>query len=225
MRRLILINPNTNETTTETMRAIAARAAPDGWSVSAMTVRRGVPLITDAVQLAQAAAAVANLADAPELDDSAAAGMAGVIVSAFGDPGLDALRARLSVPVTGIGEAAFAEAAAGGRRFAVATTTPDLAEPIAAMARRRGHGASFAGVALTEGDVHRIMADPARLVAALGEACERAIADLGAEAIVIGGGPLGEAAAMLTGRFAVPIIAPIPAAVRLAIRRIGGEAA
>lgn len=224
MRRLILINPNTNEATTETMRAIAARAAPDDWSVSAMTARRGVPLITDAIQLAEAAVAVADLADAPELDPAGDVPTAGVIVSAFGDPGLDALRARLSVSVTGIGEAAFAEAAAGGRRFVVATTTPDLAEPIAAMARCRGYGATFAGVTLTEGDVHRIMADPAGLVAALATACERAIAHLGAEAIVIGGGPLGEAAAALAGRFAVPIIAPIPAAVRLAIRRAGGEA-
>lgn len=217
--RLLLVNPNTNAATTETMRRIATEAAAPGIVVEAMTAPFGAPLITNAAALAVAADAVAALADritalAPQ----------GVIVSAFGDPGLDALRERLACPVTGIAEAGMAEAAASGP-FAVATTTPDLVEGIAAAAGRYGHGAAFLGVTLTIGDVHAVMADAVRLEAALEAACREAVDRLGARAVVIGGGPLAEAARALAGRIGVPVVAPIPAAVRLACRRAGLDGA
>jgi allantoin racemase len=216
MLRLVLINPNTTASTTETMRAIAAEAAPAGVQVEGLTAPRGAPLITDPVMLALAAEAVLDLVAPIRADPPA-----GVILSAFGDPGLAALRDRLPCPVTGIAEAAMAEAARGGRRFAVATTTPDLVYSITATARAYGHGALFAGVALTAGDLRVVMADRTRLVEALGAACRDCVERLGAEAVVIGGGPLAEAAKALQGRIPVPLIAPIPAAVRLALARAG----
>ena len=63
------------------------------------------------------------------------------------------------------------------------------------------------------------MADPVRLVPALRGACEAAIAEGGAEAVIIGGGPLAEAAETLRDCLPVPIIAPIPEATRLAVAR------
>ncbi|MDR3376080.1 MAG: aspartate/glutamate racemase family protein [Ancalomicrobiaceae bacterium] len=216
MLRLILINPNTNPATTAMMRAIAERAAPQGTTVAGVTVSRGASLITDADELAAAAEAVIELA--PALAEES---VDGAIVSAFGDPGATQLARTLPFPVTGIGEAAFAEATADGRRFAVVTTTPRLVDSIAALAVAHGHGRQFLGVGLTDGDPAVLTYQPEALVEALGLACERAIADWRAEAIVIGGGPLGEAAAELVGRIGVPVIAPIPAAVRLAVRRVG----
>ena len=215
MTRLLLINPNTNAATTATMRAIAQAAAPKNVIVEAMSAPYGVPLITTEDALSAAAKAVQALAGA-----IAATPPDGVIVSAFGDPGLAALRLRLSCPVTGIAEAAMREAGAGGRPFAVVTTTPDLVGSIEATARAYGHGDTMRGVALTEGDVHALMADHDLLVEALAKACTDAIDRLGAKALVIGGGPLGQAAQALAGRFPVPVIAPIPAAMRLALRRL-----
>jgi allantoin racemase len=214
MIRLILINPNTNASTTEIMRAIAQEHAPDGVEIIGMTAAFGAPLIVDPAALAVAVDAVNRLAHS-----IAAQKPDGVIVSAFGDPGLAALRSRLPCPVTGIAEAAMAEAAVGGRRFAVVTTTPDLADSITNLAIAYGHANHFRGVALTSGDVHHIMADRDRLTRALADACRDAIDRLGAAALVIGGGPLAQAAESLENRFAVPVIAPIPAAVRLALRR------
>ncbi|WP_239519851.1 aspartate/glutamate racemase family protein, partial [Stenotrophomonas maltophilia] len=72
-------------------------------------------------------------------------GLNGVIVSAFGAPALQNLRQHMTVPVTGIAEAGMAEAAAGGRRFAVVTTTPNLVTSIAGLAERYGHGPAFLG--------------------------------------------------------------------------------
>jgi len=214
MIRLVLCNPNTNAATTEIMRAIAQEHAPDGVEIAGMTAAYGAPLIVHPAALAEAANAVTDLADS-----IAAQTPDGVIVSAFGDPGLAALRSRLSCPVTGIAEAAMAEAAVDGRPFAVVTTTPDLVEAITSLATDYGHADRFRGVALTPGDVHHVMANRHRLTQALGEACRDAIDRLGAAALVIGGGPLAQAAESLANRFAVPVIAPIPAAVGLALRR------
>lgn len=216
--RLLLVNPNTNAGTTALMTAIAQRAAPPGVAVEGATAETGAPLILDPAMLATAAGAVEALLAATDL-----APYAGVIVAAFGDPGLAAARALSAVPVTGIAEAAMA-AAAGHGRFAIVTTTPLLAEAIGARAAAYGHAAAFAGTWLTEGQAGSLMADPARLEAALEAAIRRALAEAAPDAVIIGGGPLAAAAAVLRPRLTVPIIEPVPAAVALALRRAGGTA-
>jgi allantoin racemase len=213
---LLLINPNTDAAVTQAMRDIAAEAAPAGIDVRALTAPFGATLITDEAALTRAGEAVlAALADAPMQ------GCAGVIVSAFGDPGLAAARQQLALPVTGIAEAGMAEAACGGRRFAVVTTTPGLAAAITATARAYGHAAGFSGVRLTPGDPAQLMQQPQALLDALERACDEAVRLDGAQAVVIGGGPLAKAARALLGRVAVPLIEPVPAAVRLALARAG----
>lgn len=211
--KFLLINPNTNTRTTDAMAAIAREAAP-GDTIIAATVAFGVPLIVDEPMLTKAGEALEALF--AEFDFT---GFDGAIVAAFGDPALETVRRSCAVPVTGIAEASMLEAGAGGRRFGVATTTPLLVKSIAKRAASLKLGAQFTGVRLTPGDVHALMADPAALEAALGAACEASIAQDGAQAIVIGGGPLAVAARALAPRFSVPIIEPIPAAMRLARKR------
>lgn len=217
--RLLLINPNMSAATTDAMLAIARGAAPAGLALTGVTASSGAALITNETQLAIAADAVLDA-----LSGGSAAACDGVIISAFGDPGLIRARERLDCPVTGIAEAGMAEAGAEGRFFAVATTTPDLAAAISAAAAHYGHGERFRGVWLTPGDPAVLMADPKRLEAALEAACLEAIA-AGAAAVVIGGGPLAVAARALATRLPVPIIEPIPAAIRLAWRRATARAA
>lgn len=207
--RLTLVNPNTSSETTAAMLALAEAEA--GFALRGLTAPFGAPLITDEAALEEAARAVLTLAPALR-------GADGVIVAAFGDPGLPALRAVLDCPVTGIAEAGMAEAAVGGRRFAVVTTTPDLTQAIARRAEAEGHRV-FAGTWVTPGDPAKIMARPEALRAALHDACLRALDGTGVKAIVIGGGPLAVAARALRGLLPVPIIEPVPAAVRLALRR------
>lgn len=210
--RLLLINPNTSQATTQAMVGIARESAPSV-EIDGLSAPFGVPLITGPAELAIAHDAVVTLMAArPPF------GYQGVIIAAFGDPALDDLRRTVAVPVTGIAEAGMAEAARHGR-FAVVTTTPDLTESIAARADAYGHGDSFLGTVLTSGDVHQVMADRQGLGQALLDAGRRAVHDLGARAIVIGGGPLAVAAREIADQLPVPVIEPVPAAVRLAIRR------
>jgi allantoin racemase len=205
--RILLINPNTSRTTTEQMVAIARAVAPRGVDVVGVTAPRGVKMILTADELAAAAPIVVEIR-------AEATGVDGIIVGAFGDPGLAALRERVAVPVVGIAEAAILEAVAEGRRFGVATTTPALIEVIAERVRQLGVAELYTGIQLTRGDPMALVADPPLLVEALAEAVHESIEQDGAEAVIIGGGPLGQAAIALAPRFTTTIVAPIPAAMR-----------
>ncbi|MEJ8473827.1 aspartate/glutamate racemase family protein [Roseibium algae] len=214
---VVLINPNTTLATTQKMVEIARDfAALQGAqiSLSGLTAKWGAPLITTDVALAEAGDAVIGLL--PEIP----AGTAAVIVSAFGDPGLEGLRGLLSIPVVGIAEAAFLVAGINGRRFSVATTTSELVGAITHRAGTYGFGDQLASVRLTEGEAVQLMADEGHLTEALGRAVELAVREDGAEAVIIGGGPLAVAARHLANTSPVPLIEPIPAAVRLVTERI-----
>ncbi|WP_163269522.1 aspartate/glutamate racemase family protein [Chelativorans alearense] len=216
---VLLVNPNTNSSTTAAMVEIALSAGT-GLDFAGRTAPFGVSMITVPEALATGARAVLTL-----LEEAFARRepLEGVIIAAFGDPGLDEARRRLTVPVCGIGEASFHEAAAGGRRFAVATTTPALEDAIAARVARAGLAAQFAGTVFTEADPVLAVAEEARLIVLLKVAVERA-ARSGAEAVIIGGGPLARAAVQLHGVSAIPIIEPVPAAARRISSLIGERA-
>lgn len=212
MKTVCLVNPNTSTLTTERMLHVARRSAGAGLNVTGVTASFGAPLITDEASLALAAEAVVAAVDAMTVEPDA------IIISGFGDPGLRAVRSRRGCRVIGIAEASMIEAARDGRSFSVATTTPRLAAAIRRCAQEYGFGRQLLSVRITPGDPATVMADLPGLRAALGRAVADAIEQDGAEAVIIGGGPLAEAADDLERMFDVPIIGPIPAAVGLVLQ-------
>lgn len=212
--RLALFNPNTNPRTTELMLASAWAVAPAGFHIEGRTATVGTGFIADPQALQRAEDHV--LATAPAL---MAEGFDGLIVAGFGDPGVAALRQRLHQPVTGLGEAGIAEAAAGGLRYAIVTVTPDLHESLVAAAHAVAPAAQFAGVRYTRGDPQALMRHPADLQQALLQACQEAVEQDGVRAIVIGGGPLAHAAQDIATQLGLRVVDPVGAAVRLACAR------
>ncbi|MFJ4870368.1 aspartate/glutamate racemase family protein [Streptomyces sp. NPDC088757] len=206
-----MINPNTSAATTAMMTAIARRTLGPALPVRGVTAARGPRMLTDPAALRAAAPEVlaAGTAAATAGGDCAA-----LLVAAFGDPGLEALRAATGLPVAGLGEAALLEAAADGTPFGVATTTPLLADAITARVAELGLSDRYTGLRLTAGTPERLSADPVVLLDRLERAVRACAERDGARAVVIGGGPLGEAAEELRARCAVRIVAPIPAACR-----------
>ncbi len=208
MKPVLLINPNSSAATTAMMVAIAQDCAGEGIAVTGATATRSPPMIVLAKDLAAAGPEVV------EIGLRHADAVSGVVVSAFGDPGLDALRTQISIPAIGICEASMLEAASGGRRFGVATVTPDLAVPIEGRARDLGLLSLYTGIRLTPGDPVALAADAEQLERQLAKTVTECLEIDGAQAVIIGGGPLGQAAIGLARSFKAPIIAPIPAAVR-----------
>jgi allantoin racemase len=213
--RILLINPNTNKATTEMMVKIAQGSAPGDLEIVGATAPNGPLMIIDPEALAASAPQVVELGLALGKDAS------GIIISAFGDPGWADLRRQAKVPVVGIAEAAMLAASDKGRRFGVATTTPKLVASIDARAAELGLAKLYTGTRVTTEDPNALVADPARLVEALRKVVATCIEQDKAEAVIIGGGPLGNAAIALTPMFSVPVIAPIPAAVNRMVGLVG----
>ncbi|WP_184358354.1 aspartate/glutamate racemase family protein [Rhizobium sp. BK602] len=214
MKRIALINPNTSRVTTSMMTDIAQHALPADVAIEGITAARGVPMILDDGQLAASAAEVVEMGmAASHLFD-------GIVIGAFGDPGIEQLRKVTDVPVIGICEASMIEASAGGRRFGIATVTPKLIVSFASKAEALGLNHLFTGTRLTKGDPEMLASDPVSLANELAIAVEASFTLDGAEAVIIGGGPLGRAAAELGQRFSAPIVAPLTAAIRLLLLRM-----
>ena len=205
---VLLINPNTSTATTAMMHALARAALPAHLDLRSVTAGQGAAMITSDAELATAVDQVRRLGlhHAPQV--------AAIVVAAFGDPGLQALRDEVDVPVLGIGESSMHEAASGGRRFGVATTTPGLQASIARAVARLGLTPWFSGTRVPAGDPLRLAGEPGLQDAALAQAVHECIAHDGAQAVVIGGGPLAQSAERIAGRFGVPVISPVAAAMR-----------
>lgn len=212
---ILLINPNSSQATSDMMQAIALRSAAGRLNVESATASLSPGMIVNAEQLAASAAQVV------EIGTALAGEYAGIIVGAFGDPGIGELRERVGIPVVGICEASMIEAAQGERRFGVATSTPDLAEAIEERARELGLADLYAGIRCTQGDPVALAADPALLARALAVSVRECIELDGAQAVIIGGGPLGEAAEQLRPMFDTPVLGPIPCAVERIMGLVG----
>jgi allantoin racemase len=218
---IFLFNPNTSAATTSAMTELASA---EGLRLIGKTAPFGAPMIVEPGSLARGADAVVAMLDELLV---AQAPIHGIIIAAFGDPGLARVRdnpviRRHEIPVCGIGEASFLEAGANGRRFAVATTTPALEGAIASAVAASGMSRQFLGSFFTRADPFEAVKDPLQLVELLAEAV-RAAEEAGAEAVIIGGGPLAKAASELVGNRSLAIIKPLPAAARLMAARIAAR--
>lgn len=213
MRKILLLNPNTSTTTTAMMVRLAEHyfqlhAPTQSVEVIGHTASSGPPMITTESELTHAALAIGS-ADTTSL----ARPYDGLMVAAFGDPGLDYLQQQLpDLPVVGIGQASMEAAADQGRRFGIATTTPDLAHSTQHQVARYGLEAWYTGIQLTELPPLTLAQHPKAQTEALARAVQQCLEKDQAEAVIIGGGPLGEAAAQLRTRFKAPVISPIEAA-------------
>jgi Asp/Glu/hydantoin racemase len=139
-----------------------------------------------------------------------------VVIACFGDPGLFALREMASVPVIGMAEASCHMASTLGRKFSIVTGGqawgPMLEEFVAAI----GLSTNLASVRTVEASGADIAADPAKALGGLRAICQAAVAEDGADAIILGGLGLAGLAAQIAADVPVPLIDNVVAAVRMA---------
>jgi allantoin racemase len=217
VRRLALLNPNTNAATTAHMLGIAQALAPADVVVEGHTMVLGPAIVTDEVALAAAARQIETVGKSLARD-----GVDGILIAGFGDPGLQALRETLSIPVTGIAEAGMTAAAALGR-FSIITTTPDLQRSILALVDRYGFRSELASLRITPGVAEQVMADPETLKQALVNLARACVLD-GSVSVLIGGGPLARAARAVSDAIDLTVIEPVAAGARLALERMDARA-
>lgn len=217
-RVITLINPNSNDAATESMAELARSEAQGVATVVGKSNPEAPPLLTTPQDMIDAVPGVVALGVEAAGDERVAA----IIVAAFSDPGLAELRAAVDIPVFGIGEEVFHEAARGDRPFGIVTVTPDkgLIESFRQKAAELGYEDLYRGVRVTPGDPTELVQSADKLDAALAEAVRISIEEDAAEAVIMGGGPLSASALRLQPQFEVPLLVAVNAAARAAIEAI-----
>jgi allantoin racemase len=207
MTKILVVNPNTTASITETIAAAARAVAAPGTEILAVTSSMGPASIEG---FYDEAFAVPGLIQALLNARDADAG----IIACFDDTGLDAARSVAPFPVVGICEAALVTAGQLAKRIAVITTLPRSIVPLEELVRRYG----FAERArVTACDVAVLdLEKPGSGAAGKLEAGIASALDEGAEAIVLGCAGMADLAQKLSEKFGVPVVDGVAAAVKQA---------
>ncbi|TCH99066.1 Asp/Glu racemase [Roseococcus sp. SYP-B2431] len=200
--KLLLLNGNTDPAITE--RLAAAARGMCGHEIVPATARFGARYIATRAASAIAAHAVLDLlaervgADNPE-------GFGAAIIACFGDPGLDAAREMLPIPVLGLADASIPAALRLGARVALLTGGTAWVPMLREFALLRGYAADQVRVAAVAPTGDMIAREPDRALDLLAEAAEEQAA-AGADAVVLGGAGLVGLADRLRSRVSVPVL-------------------
>jgi allantoin racemase len=219
MRQLLVINPNTSASVSALLHTHVQAAAGSHVQVRTVTARFGAPYIADEASYAVASHAALDAWAAAQSAPPGADAYSpdAVLIGCFGDPGLLALRESSPVPVTGLAEAAFIEAARHGR-FAIVTGGPRWGPMLQRHAQALGHAPALAGIHTVAPTGAELAADPQAARALLTQACRDAVRQLGAQAVIIGGAGLAGMAAGIQPVLAVPLIDSVIAGAHWALR-------
>lgn len=214
MRHLLIINPNTSAAVSDLLQVHAQNMAGPRVRVRTVTARFGAPYIACEASYTVAGHAVLDAWAAALAQDEAAPDA--VLIGCFGDPGLLALRESCAVPVSGLAEAAFNEAARHGR-FAIVTGGPRWKPILERLAHTLGHGAALAGIHAVAPTGAQLAQDPVAAHILLAQACRQAVGEFRAQAIILGGAGLAGLAAAIQPHVEVPVIDSVLAGARQAL--------
>jgi Asp/Glu/hydantoin racemase len=128
-----------------------------------------------------------------------------------------ALRESSPVPVTGLAEAAFIEAARHGR-FAIVTGGERWAPMLQRLAQSLDHATALAGIHTVAPTGAQLAADPVAARQLLTQACLDAVRQLGVQTVILGGAGLAGMAAGIQPNVNVPIIDSVVAGAHWALR-------
>lgn len=208
--RILVINPNTTASMTAGIGAAARAAAAAGTEIVATNPAMGPASIEGYYD---EALAVPGLLE-EILRHERGAGMDGTVIACFDDVGVDAARSVAGGPVIGICEAAMQTAALLGGRFSVVTT---LARSVPALERLAGrYGMAGRCRVRAAGVPVLALEDPASgAVERVKDAIRHAIAEDGAESIVLGCAGMADLARTLGAELGVPVVDGVSAAVKL----------
>ncbi len=146
-----------------------------------------------------------------------------LILGCFGDPGLDAFRELLSIPIIGPGEATALMAASLGHRFSVITIMESIIPATERQIRNVGVGEKLASVRVVGIPVLELHRDRERTIQAAIEAGRKAIEEDRADTLIMGCMSMGflEIAEAIAPELGVPVLNPARVALKFAEAIVG----
>jgi allantoin racemase len=181
--RVLVVNPNTSQACSTTIREAALSQSGPDLSAEVVTVEDGPRYIETPRDEAVAASAVVRLLE--QYAATSPSSFRAFIIACSSDPGLDAARETFDVPVLGIGESALLLARGLGRPYAILTNIDDDEPYMREMAARYRLDRNLVAVKAAGYSVEDFDVGREGVAQGLHEAARRAVAD-GARALCLG---------------------------------------
>lgn len=225
--KLLVINPNISDEVTALIQAEAQRSAAPDTELIVRTAGHGVEYIETRFESLIAAGAVAELIAEYAHDggthgggsgtagSTTAAAVDGIVVAAFGDPGMPALKELVDVPVIGITEAALCAAALQGQRFSIIAISDRIQAWYLDCVERFGFGGRLASIRSINQSLNSIGSVQADFKETLLALSRQAVTEDGADVVILAGAPLAGLARELEGQIPVPVVDGISAGIRM----------
>ena len=211
--KLLVINPNISDDVTALIESEALRSAAPGTELLVRTAGHGVEYIETRFEALIAAGAVAEIIAeyTGKVDGSASTACIDgspvdcppidcVVVAAFGDPGMPALKELADVPVIGITEAALCAAALQGHRFSIIAISDRIRPWYLDCVERFGLGGRLASIRSINESLNAIGSVQQDFRETLLALSRQAVAEDGADVVILAGAPLAGLARELQGR-------------------------
>ena len=209
--KILVINPNTSRQMTDHIRReLAAVKRPDT-DLTVTCPDKGPETIESAYDEAHAIPPTLAL-----VQKAGAEGFDAVVIACFSDPGLTAAREVATIPVIGIEEASFHVAAMLGARFSIMTPRKTRIHAKAEDVHRHGLDYCLASVRSLDLSVAETDADPTRTKARVMEEAARAVAEDGAEVIILGCAGMAGYAPEIERALSIKVIDPSAVGLKMA---------
>ena len=210
MPTILVVNPNTSQEMTAAIDRVAQATAGTTAKVVTIRSRNGPHTIEGALDAALATAGMLEVVAAYEDPFDA------VVVACFSDPGVDALRLLVRVPVIGIGAASFMQAACISQQFAIVTPVAGTPARYAAVTAAMGLTGQFVGTYQTPLSVADFETDDPAVLETLVLHAAQAVKD-GADCLLFGCAGIADQIRDIEARVGVTCIASAAAGVSQAI--------
>jgi len=141
-----------------------------------------------------------------------------VIISCFGDPGLDVCREIVSIPVVSSGQASMHVAAQLGARFSIISPKEGAGSRVLENPRKYGFLLNYASTRGSGLSVMDLARDRQRTLDRLAEVGGKAVKEDGADTLILGCMSMAfhDISRELQERIGVPVVNPVPASIALA---------
>ncbi|MFT4173995.1 MAG: aspartate/glutamate racemase family protein [Rhodocyclaceae bacterium] len=206
--KLLIVNPNISTSVTALIEAEARRTAAPDTHIAMATAAFGVAYIETRFEALVGGYATACIAG------EQAGSYDAIIVAAFGDPGLAALKEAVGVPVVGMTEAALASACLLGQRFSIIAISRRITAWYRETVAANGLLDRLASIRHLDQPLHNvgtIQEDHGERLRAL---CQSAVEEDHADVIIVAGAPLAGLARGIAHQLPVPVVDGVSSAVR-----------
>jgi Asp/Glu/hydantoin racemase len=207
--KILIVNANSSAAVTDLLLGSARAIAAPGTEVEAVTAPFGPAYIVSRteMQIAGYATLVGIARHGGDAD--------GIMVGCFGDPGIQAARELVPVPVIGMAEAAMAVAAFRGQRFSIITGGAAWRPILTELAASLGHERRLASIRTTVKSAGDYAGDAAAALADLRALALSCIEEDGADVVIPGGAGFAGLLGPLAEALPVPVIDPMVASLGL----------